>query len=112
MNKLMYDTSKKMKIPFYSAGIAQNAKGDRYIVWQIISDVPGATIGYKSNVSKMRVQFDIYSRKEEVTFAIGKDLEERLLGKGLVLLRNGPFFDIETKMYRRSIDMSFFRKGN
>lgn len=111
MNKLIYDIARKMQIPFYSAGVAQQVRGDSYIVWQIISDVPGKTIGYASNISKVRVQFDIYSRNEEAVFEIGDHLESVMLGKGFVLLRTGPFFNADTKMYRRAIDISFIRKG-
>ncbi len=112
LNEIIYDIAQGeafRDIEFYSAGVANKAKGD-YIVWQIISDIPSETIGYASNISKARVQFDIYSRSEEAVFEIGDHLENAMLGKGFVLLRNGPFFNADTKMYRRTIDMSFMRK--
>lgn len=111
MNHLIYEVSKKMGVPFHSAGTAQTKRGANYITWQIISDVPLQTIDYRSETSKVRLQFDIYAQQEEVAFVISDNLEKEMNGEGLVLARNGPFFDVDTKMYRRTIDMSVL-KGN
>ncbi len=112
MNELIQSISTSMDIPFYSAGVAQDGAVDNYIVWQIISDMPYSTTDHYSDLSKMRVQFDIYSRGERRVFEIGNELEKMMQTKGLVLLRNGPFFNVETKLFRRTIDMSILFKRN
>lgn len=111
VNELIYSIEKKINIPFYSAGVAKGSSGNNYVVWQIVSDVPDITIDYKSDFSKIRVQFDIYSKSERAVFEICEKLESEALGRGLVLLRNGPFLNPDTKMYRRTVDISFFKKG-
>lgn len=111
VNEFIYSVGKKINIPFYSAGVAKEPNGNDYVVWQIVSDVPDITVGYKSDFSKIRVQFDIYSKSERDAFEICEKLESETLSKGLVLLRNGPFLNPDTKMYRRTVDISFFKKG-
>lgn len=111
MNEIVYRIGKKLDIPFHSAGLSKIGKVSDSVVWQIISDIPGEGIGYSSQFSKIRVQFDIYSISERAVFEISEKLEKEVIGMGIVLLRNGPFFNADTKLYRRTVDVSFFRKG-
>lgn len=109
MNHLIYRISQALDIPFHSAGVAQSQRGKNYITWQIISDIPARMIDHRRDISKVRIQFDIYTVDEKSVFEISSQLEKELLGKGLTLLRSGPFFNADTKMYRRTIDVSFLR---
>lgn len=111
MNELIYFMKEKMGIPFHSAGLSKSSNISGGVIWQIISDVPGENIGYGSNFSRIRVQFDIYSVLEREVFDICERLEKEVMGLGIVLLRSGPFFNADTKLYRRTVDVSFFRKG-
>lgn len=111
MNELIYSIGERIGIPFHSAGVSKNSSVSGSVIWQIISDVPGENIGYGSSFSRVRVQFDIYSVLEREVFDICERLEKEVMGLGIVLLRNGPFFNADTKLYRRTVDVSFFRKG-
>lgn len=113
INQLIYDVSKNKElkeVPFHNAGTAVMKKGKNYIVWQIVSDVPNRTIDYESKLSKVRVQFDVYTHTERESISISEKLEKMMLGKGLVLSRNGPFFNADTKTYRRIIDISILKR--
>lgn len=111
MNELIYSIGKRLNIPFHSAGLANNGNVSGSVIWQIVSDVPGTSLGYSSNFSKVRIQFDAYSSSEKLVFEICEKLEKEVIGLGVVLLRSGPFFNANTKLYRRTVDVSFFRKG-
>lgn len=111
MNELIYSIGEKMETPFHSAGLSKVSNISGNVVWQIISDVPGESLSYSSNLSRVRVQFDIYSISEREVFEMSEKLEKEVVGLGIVLLRSGPFFNADTKLYRRTVDVSFFKKG-
>lgn len=83
-----------------------------YIVWTNITESPTLGVGAKALSSRHRVQFDIYSRDTREVSEIGQCLEKVFMGRGVPLLRMGPLPEVGTKLYRRTIDMSFIVKGN
>lgn len=96
----------------YSEGGKRDNPKAPYIVWQVISEVPYAEIGFKVGGAKFRIQFDVYSSSAKETKDIGKALEKAFIGQGIPVLRMGPYSEPGTKLYRRTIDMSFFKRGN
>lgn len=96
----------------YSDGGGRDNPKHPYIVWQVITETPSKTIGFKTGSESFRVQFDIYADHSQLAKKIGIELERVFLGRGIPLLRMGPAPEQGTKLYRRTIDMSFFKKGN
>lgn len=96
----------------YPDGGRREAPKRPYIVWQEITDTPYIGMGFRSNSSKVRVQFDIYAEHQVIVRNIGSELEKLFLGRAIPLLRMGPSPEPNTKLFRRTIDMSFFIKGN
>lgn len=83
-----------------------------YIVWTNITETPAVGVSNRSLSNKYRIQFDVYSASSYEAQQIGKCLEEVFKGRGIPLLRMGPYPEAGTKLYRRTIDMSFIVKGN
>lgn len=115
MNIQIYEIfqSEKLKnISLHSSGVLRSTVKDDYVVWQIISDVPNSRMDLSFLTSIVRVQFDVYSEQERRVFEISDDLINEIIcsGKGQLLLSSGPFFNADTRKYRRSIDISFFKE--
>lgn len=114
MNEIIYEIfqSKPLSsIEVFSGGVSLKNDLSKYATWKIISDVPNNRMdsGYES--SSVRVQFDIYSAKEREVFEIAESLSKELVTseQGLILLKSGPFFNVGTKRYQLSMDVSFFK---
>lgn len=120
MNELIWDrvmNSKEMQKLFdgepniFPDGGRRDDPTAPYIVWQVITDTPLLGLGFKSYSSKVRIQFDVYARSSKLTNEIGVELERIFIGRAIPLLRMGPSPEPGTKLYRRTIDMSFLKKG-
>lgn len=92
-------------------GGRRDASKPPYIVWQVITDTPSQSLGFKSGSSKIRIQFDVYAISSKLVSEIGVELEEIFVGRAITLLRMGPSPEPGTKLYRRTVDMSFFKRG-
>lgn len=96
----------------YSDGGSRDDPVSPYIVWTNITEIPTVGVSNRSLSNKHRIQFDVYARNSSQARQIGKCLEEVFRGRGIPLLRMGPYPEAGTKLYRRTIDMSFIVKGN
>lgn len=95
----------------YPNGITRSDPKSPYIVWVNIHETPRFGISDKSLSSKHKVQFDIYASTGIQAKILGELVEEAFRGKGIAALRLGPLPEAGTKLYRRTIDMSFILKG-
>lgn len=120
MNELIWDrvtNSKEMQELFggepriFPDGGRRDNPAAPYIVWQIITDTPSLDLSFKPRSSKVRIQFDVYAITAKLAKEIGVELERIFIGRAIPLLRMGPSPESGTKLYRRTIDMSFFKKG-
>lgn len=102
----------KGKNKIYPYGITREDPNAPYVVWTNITETPNYGVKNKSMLNKHRVQFDIYAKNGNEAKKIGEILESAFLGEGIAVLRIGPLPEAGTKLYRRTIDMSFIRKGN
>ena len=88
-----------------------NGSSAPYIVWSSITETPVYGVGSAVISTKRRIQFDVYAKSGRLVREISDCLEGVFSGKGIVALRMGPFMERGTKLYRKTIDMSFIVKG-
>lgn len=109
-------SSPEMKVLFGGEVKVYEAEGDGssapYIVWSNITETPSYGIGTSALSTKRRIQFDVYAKSGRLVREIGDCLESIFLGKGIAVLKMGPFMERGTKLYRRTIDMNFIIRGN
>ncbi len=96
----------------YPYSVTRESPAAPYVVWTNVAETPNYGVNHKPISSKHRVQFDIYARNGNEAKKLGEILEKAFDGKGIAVLRIGPLPEYGTKLYRRTIDMSFIAKGN
>ncbi len=100
------------KSRIYPYGVTREDPAPPYVVWTNIVETPSYGVKHKPISSKHRVQFDVYARNGNEAKKIGDVLEMAFDGKGIAVLKTGPLPEHGTKLYRRTIDMSFIKRGN
>lgn len=97
-------------IPYGIAGGSIADKKQTYVTYLIVTDTPNNRLDSSFESTNIRVQFDIYSSKlSEIDLT-----EEKLIRaivdefEGMVNFKGDYPFDINTRRYRRTVDVSFF----
>lgn len=88
----------------------QADKQDRqpYLTWQVVIGLPENYLADAPDIDHDRVQFDVYTPTDAVGWAVVAALREALQPHGHEVSFNLDLRDVETRLYRKSIDFEFW----
>ena len=90
----------------FGSGMATQGETQPYVVWSIVSGVPGNTLACKPDHDSQRVQIDCYAKGETVARNLGTAVRNAI--EDHYSIEFGPWNDYEpdTGLYRWSMDVA------
>lgn len=96
-------------LQYSPAGVNLESHESTYVTYFVVTDIPNNHLDSNFESSNVRVQFDIYSTKlSELDSVTSKLIDAIINEEGLINFVNDQPFSIETRRYRKTIDVSFF----
>lgn len=87
-----------------ASGVTQD-----YIVWQIISAIPGINLSCSPEYDDQLVQVDVYSIDQSRARLIAEAARDALEAVTHVVRGPEPMFEPETELFRQSLDAEFWQ---
>ena len=87
-----------------------------YVVWQRIASEPQVSLaGFTSGLERIRVQIDCYADTPDAVFALAAAVRAAVQAatgpvRGITV-NETDFFEDDTRLYRRAVDVSVFHRS-